>query len=244
MKLPKYLNIKNYLAYCRYLWNRRYKRSYAQTGEDLIIDSALKMSGIVTPSYLDIGTYHPIYSNNTYLFYRRGSRGVCIEPNPEMFRIIKKKRKNDLCLNVGISSTTNDSANYYVMTSKFLNTFNKEGADEAVANDKLKTRQKIEQVIKIPLVTVNSILEKYLPNGVDILSVDAEGYDISILTSLDFNRFHPKVICVETLRYDADGTLQKNSEINEFLTGQGYSLYADTCVNSIFLKSGWERSIR
>ena len=232
----KYLKIRNYINYFKYLQNRRYRRSYAQVGEDLIIDYACKELGIRKPSYLDIGTYDPTYSNNTYFFYLHGGHGVCIEPNPDMFRLIQKKRSKDISLNVGISPVANTSANYYVMTSKFINTFNKEEADIAVSNKDLRTKQKIEKVLKIPLVTVNSVLEEHFPQGVDIISMDSEGYDLEILQSLDFNKYHPKIICVETLRYDADGKLQKMTDINEYLIAQEYSLYADTRVNSIFIK--------
>ncbi|MDP2655098.1 MAG: FkbM family methyltransferase [bacterium] len=234
--LTKYFRIQNYINYFKYLQNRRYRRSYAQVGEDLIIDYACKELDIRTPTYLDIGTYDPTYSNNTYFFYLNGGHGVCIEPNPDMFRLIQKKRSKDISLNVGISPVANSSANYYMMTSKFINTFIKEEADIAVSNKDLRTKQKIEKVLKIPLVTVNSVLEKYLPQGVDILSMDSEGYDLEILQSLNFNKYHPKVICVETLRYDVNGKLQKMTEISEYLERQGYFFYADTRVNSIFIR--------
>ncbi|MFA6519714.1 MAG: FkbM family methyltransferase [Candidatus Paceibacterota bacterium] len=236
MHIEKYLKIQNYIDYFKYLQNRRYRRSYAQVGEDLIIDYACKELGIGKPSYLDIGAYDPTYSNNTYFFYLAGGHGVCIEPNPDMFRLIQKKRSKDIGLNVGISPVANTSADYYVMTSPFLNTFSKEEADETVANKELKTKQKIEKVLHIPLVTINSIMETYFPHGVDILSVDTESYDLDILRSLDFKRFRPKIICVETLRYDANGDLQKSPNINDYLIAQGYSLYADTRVNSIFVE--------
>ncbi|TSC68809.1 MAG: FkbM family methyltransferase [Parcubacteria group bacterium Gr01-1014_56] len=141
-----------------------------------------------------------------------------------------------MSLNVGISPTAHSSADYYVMTSKFLNTFSKEEAEGYVANKELQTKQKIEAVIKIPLLTINSIMEEYFPEGVDILSVDTEGYDLEILKSLDFGKYHPKVICVETLRHDENGNLQKSPEINDHVLSQGYSFYADTRVNSIFVK--------
>ena len=237
LHIVKYLKLKNYINHLKYLQNRRYRRSYAQVGEDLIIDYALKELGIgKMPSYIDIGAYDPTYSNNTFFFYLTGGHGVCIEPNPEMFRLIQKKRPKDVNLNVGISPVANTSADYYVMTSKFLNTFSKEEAEQYVANKEFQTRQKIEVVIKIPLVTINSIMEEYFPEGVDILSIDTEGYDLEILKSLNFAKYQPKIICVETLRHDAEGNLKKSPEINGFLIGQRYSFYADTRVNSIFVR--------
>ncbi|TSC68808.1 MAG: hypothetical protein G01um101456_482 [Parcubacteria group bacterium Gr01-1014_56] len=38
----KYFEVKNYINYLKYLRDKRFRRSYAQVGEDLIIDYALK----------------------------------------------------------------------------------------------------------------------------------------------------------------------------------------------------------
>jgi hypothetical protein len=40
--------------------------------------------------YLDIGTNHRVVSNNTFLFYRTGSSGVCVEPNPAFANLIRR----------------------------------------------------------------------------------------------------------------------------------------------------------
>lgn len=236
MDFRKFLKVENYINKAKSLWNGPSRRSYAQVGEDLIIDYACKELGIRTPSYLDIGAFDPIQANNTYFFYQAGEHGVCVEPNPDKFRRIKRKRRRDIVLNVGVAPIANANASYYLMTSPFLNTFSKEEADEAVANKELRTKQKIEKVLHIPLVTINSILETHFPRGVDILSIDTEGYDLGILRSLDYKKFHPRIICVETLRYDVNGGLQKSPDINTYLLTQGYSFYADTRVNSIFVK--------
>ena len=233
MELRKYLNVKNYIAHAKYVFSKQPKTSYAQNGEDIIINSALtEYLGVSKPSYLDIGTYLPVYSNNTYLFYKKGGKGVCVEPDPQNFKKIKNKRRRDVCLNVGIGPENAGSVDYYVMSSKYLNTFKKEDADWHVARGK----QKIEQVQKVPLVSINSILEEHFPKGVDILSIDTEGYDLEILNSLDFIKYSPKLLCVETLRYDASGHQQKVTEIGELLKQKGYELFADTHVNSIFIK--------
>src|SRR4051794_18414209 len=55
--------------------------SFAQQGEDLVVDSLFGALKVAKPTYLDIGAYEPIRSNNTYLFYRQGGRGVLVEPN-------------------------------------------------------------------------------------------------------------------------------------------------------------------
>jgi FkbM family methyltransferase len=213
-----------------------YRKSYAQAGEDILMAEALKSLKINKPSYIDIGTNTPISKNNTYLFYSNGSRGVCIEPDPELFKQIKSARKRDTVLNVGIGPSENSTADYYVLSSKMLSTFSKDEAEKIIREQKYG-RQKIEKVIKIPLVPINSIMVTHFPSGLDILSIDTEGYDFDIIKSLDLNRYRPKIICAETLRYNAEGKLEKEAEIIDYLKEKAYFLYADTYINSIFVDS-------
>ena len=40
-----------------------YKKSYSQSGEDLVINFIFNAIGITHPSYLDIGAYDPYYKS-------------------------------------------------------------------------------------------------------------------------------------------------------------------------------------
>ena len=82
--------------------HQSYPISYAQAGEDLIVSYLLKGLGILKPVYLDIGANDPINGSNTYLFYKNGENGVCIEPDPNLFEHLKNTRKKDACLNIAI----------------------------------------------------------------------------------------------------------------------------------------------
>ena len=95
---------------------KSYKRiSYSQGGEDIIVSDILKSLKIGKPYYLDIGTYHPSILNNTYLLYLQGGRGVCVEPDPECFSRIAKRRNRDICLNVGIGTDRKQAKKFFVL---------------------------------------------------------------------------------------------------------------------------------
>src|SRR5688572_17355247 len=81
------------------------KISYSQSGEDLIIKYIFDNLGISQPSYFDIGAHHPFFLSNTALFYSLGCRGINVEPDPSLFTPFKDKRKEDINLNIGISSS-------------------------------------------------------------------------------------------------------------------------------------------
>ena len=45
------------------------KKTYSLLGEDTIINNFFKKNNGI---YVDIGCYHPLQGNNTYLLYKRG----------------------------------------------------------------------------------------------------------------------------------------------------------------------------
>jgi FkbM family methyltransferase len=210
-----------------------YKISFSQCGEDLIVDfiltSCLRVPEV---SYLDLGAYHPTEMSNTYLFYRRGSRGVCVEPDPAHSDAIRRGRPRDSCLNAGIGVAQAAEAEFYRMTSPTLNTFSKEDA----ARYESYGNQKIEEIVKIPLVTINAIMEEHFTTCPNFVSLDVEGLDFEILRSLDFSRFRPQVFCIETLTYTEDKSEKKIPEITELMRSRGYFAYADTYINTIYVE--------
>lgn len=181
--------------------------------------------------YLDIGAHHPFHLSNTALFYEKGFNGVCIEPDPILFKKIQKYRKRDICLNIGVGLEEREiEADFFIMSSRTLNTFSREQAIEYEAYG----NQKIEEVRKISLQHINCILKQFSrkPNFV---SLDVEGMDYKILKTFDFKRYRPEVFCLETLTYTEDQTERKITEIIDLMDYNGYMVYADTYINTIFV---------
>jgi FkbM family methyltransferase len=203
--------------------------SFAQQGEDLVMKSMLDMAGLPKPTYIDIGAHHPIRDNNTFLFYTQGARGVLVEPNPKYAALLREKRPGDTVLEVGIGIAGHAEADYYLIDGDGqLNTFSKEQADKLV-----KLGRKVEKVIKRELVELNKILEVHFKQAApDVLSIDVEGLDLAILKTLDFARFRPRIICVETAELGA-GTIER--EIHRLLEKNGYTARGGSFPNTIFL---------
>ena len=217
--------------------NSHGKISYSQSGEDLVADFILTNLRINNPNYLDIGAHHPTYLSNTYLFYKKGSVGVCIEPDPELYAKIKKKRKNDLCINAGVGINLASEADFYIMSTRTLNTFSKTEAERCQSYG----RQTIEKVVKIPLITISSILDNFTDKRLNFVSLDVEGLDYDIIKAFDFDKQRPEVICIETITYTEDNSEEKEYQIIEYMLEQNYMVYADTYINTIFVdKQKWK----
>jgi FkbM family methyltransferase len=205
--------------------------SFAQCGEDLVVASLFDVLGIEAPTYLDIGAYEPILGSNTYLFYRRGGRGVLVEPNMDLIGRLEAARPRDTVLNVGVGITDEPSADYYRLNAPQLNTFDKGEAERVVRDAGGKLR--IAEVVKMPLVPVNRVIADHFGGAApDLLSVDVEGLDLAILKTLDFGTYRPKVICAET---PAAGGPVTSAETVRFLEGKGYALRGMTFPNTVFV---------
>lgn len=208
------------------------KASYSQCGEDLIVKFIFDNLNIKNPSYIDIGAHHPFYISNTALFYQNGSVGINIEPDPILFEAFVKDRKKDKNLNIGISDNEG-ILDFYVISSPTLNTFSKEEA----YNYEKEGDYKVKSIEKIKVNTLSNVLNEY-SNGVfpQFLSIDAEGIDEIIIKAIDFEKNFPIVICIETISFSTSGNGVKNIELIKFIEDQGYIYYADTYINSIFVK--------
>ncbi len=205
------------------------KFSFAQFGEDLVASGLLSAIGVDKPTYLDVGAYEPIRSNNTYLFHRRGARGVLVEPNVALTDKLKRKRPGDTVLVAGIGIDDSPAADYYVLSDDELNTFDKEQAERLTR----ETTTKLVKVVKMPLLSINRVIAEHFGGGApDFLSIDIEGLDFAVLKTLDFARFRPKVLCVETI---ITATFKHNAETLALLAEKGYELRGMTHANTLFV---------
>jgi FkbM family methyltransferase len=231
--------------------------TFSQCGEDRILAFLFWQLAIPTPRYLDVGTWHPCTGNNTYLFYRAGARGVCVEPNPDLAPLIREKRPKDEVLNVGVSAEESGPCHYYLFEDCQFNTFD---AEEAAARAR-SCRQPIVKEMPVPVVTLESIITNYFPDGLELLSLDTEGLDLALLKSLNYKKHRPLAICVETVgfsealakptskvitsilaphenetvRFSDALAKPKSKAITSILAPHGYAPYADTFVNTIYV---------
>lgn len=205
--------------------------SFSQTGEDLILDSLFRWLSVPSPRYLDIGAYHPTRLSNTYLFYRRGSRGVCVDPNPVACDQIRRSRVRDVCLNVGVSGTRSGTLDFFLLDPPYLSTFSKEEVERIRGEGKCKIRD----VLPIKVLSINELLETHFRDCLQLVSLDVEGLDYEIVSAWDFSRYRPHALCIETVTYSSQGKGRKLNELIDLMNARDYVVYAETFINTIFL---------
>lgn len=206
------------------------KLSYSQCGEDIIVDFLRQQIGLTSFFYLDIGANDASHLNNTFYFYVNKNSGVCVEPDPVLFRDLQKRRRRDLCLNVGIGTNENTVSDFYVMSERTLNTFSKDTAHRIADEGFIR----IEDVVQIPLITFDQLVSD-LDQTPNFVSLDVEGLEFEILNSINFQKYRPEIFCIETLTFSQKEKGRKIDEVITYMKDNGYLLYADTYINSIFV---------
>jgi FkbM family methyltransferase len=209
--------------------------SYSQAGEDAVLSNLFKDYRKPRITYLDLGTNHPSSGNNTYKFYLRGLTGVCVEADAMLIDQIKKVRPNDNVIHAGVSIGGALMADFYIFDKPAYNTFDKVEADTRVAKGVLK----LIRVDKVPLITINELIQKNFDSYPDLISIDIEGLDLDVLKTLDFEKYPVPVICVETCTYSTNHIRPKDKSILEFMGTKNYEVYADTYINTIFVNRIW-----
>lgn len=171
--------------------------SYSQQGEDLILRSMLKQklrSG-VPGVYVDLGSHDCRYGSNTYLFYRYGWRGICVEVNPLFVSQYRELRPRDIFVNAAVG----EAGTGYWAEHKVSAASNRVGTSrDAFGPD-------FNEPVTLAFLPLTEIFDRHLAPGVkiDFMSIDVEGNELSTLRSNDWTRHRPGIIVIEDNGMDA-----------------------------------------
>ena len=226
--------MKNIFKYLYYLYYRPKiffpKKTYSTFGEDLIIEKFFKEKK--KGFYIDIGCYHPLEGNNTYLLFKKGWNGINVDVNSLSIDLFKKARKRDYNINVAVSNQKRKLKIYFRKKINMLNTSSKKLAQIHFRNG-FKSKF-------INSNSLNSIIKdsKFKKKKIDFLNVDVEGSELNVLKSLNFSKYKPRLICIEIHNheemYNENLDYLKRNKVYKFLTNKGYKIYWNNGFSFIF----------
>jgi FkbM family methyltransferase len=203
-----------------FIYNR-YNISFSKSGDDIQLMKLINNK--VPGTYVDIGCWHPVRASNSYYFYVRGWKGICIDPNPELKVLYDKFRSKDNFINAGIGKSET-VLEYFMLQESSMNTFSKDFLE------KHQLESKVIKKINIPLYSLKEVLDINLDktDRLDFFDIDVEGFDLEVLKTNDWDVYRPKVIVIES-----DMSLQNDicSEIVKYLEFQNYRLIGKSIIN-------------
>lgn len=165
--------------------------SYAQNYEDVILYRALK--DIPHGFYIDVGANDPTENSVTKAFYKRGWRGINIEPIPECIQKFYDERLRDINLPVAVGNYSGESVIHHVVGASGLSTH-----DFSIAKEFTKQFNCDLKKITVPIRTLDSICEEHKINQIHFLKIDVEGAEKSVLEGFSLTHLRPWIIVIES----------------------------------------------
>lgn len=170
--------------------------------------------------FIDVGANDGLQLSNTLFFEQfLGWTGICIEPLPETFLKLQQNRPNCINLNVAIDETeqTMDflaNTGYNEMLSGLYKHYYEQHKQRiSKENNEFHSSSKM---IKVDTLRLESILDAIEINHVDLLKIDVEGAEMSVLKSINFDKVTIDVILVECNYH------QQYIDISKFLIPKGF----------------------
>ena len=162
-------------------------------------------------TYIDIGSGRPISGSNTFYFYRKGWKGILIDPlttNRILSQFLRPRDKF-------IQGVISENPDFEIPFWEFYPYGNSTTVQELAEKQEKKLGFYLVRKVNIKNIPIKSLAPLMMEN-LTLLSIDTEGRDFEILQGLDFSIIKPKVICVEAW------TKNEENEIAGLLFRNGY----------------------
>jgi FkbM family methyltransferase len=149
--------------------------------------------------FIELGANNGLLQSNTaFLEKNRNWTGILIEPNIKNYEFCKLNRPNSICYN------------YACVSDDFIDDFI-DGDFNLLPNDQMSLMSSVNgkrlnilknKVIKVPVSTLTNILDMQVIPKIDLLSLDVEGYEYSVLQGLNLNKYTPTYLLIEIYNVD------------------------------------------
>ena len=149
--------------------------------------------------FVELGANNGILQSNTaFLEKNRNWSGVLIEPNIKNYEFCKLNRPNSICYNYACVS--DDFTDEFVYGDFNLDPNDQTSLMSSVNGTRLNLFKK--NLTKVPASTLTNILDRQLIPKIDLLSLDVEGYEYSVLKGLNLNKYTPTYLLIEIYNFD------------------------------------------
>jgi len=209
------------------------KKFYSQHGQDKFVYKRFFKDKKTPGVFLEIGADDGIRFSNCKFFEETLKwTGLAIEARPSAFEKLKANR-SCICENVVLSNVEEetqfmDISGYGLGLSGLVNKYDSKH-QKRISKDIKNKENKGFKIVDVQTVTLNNILDKHNIRNVDFLSIDTEGSELDILSTLDFSKYNIDVITIEDNYND--------SELINFFEQRDYSLVEKIECDKIFQKN-------
>lgn len=223
---------KLYFFYNIYIRNFKFFFNSSQFGEEKKISKLFDKN--FKGTYVDLGCFHPVRSNNTLQFYKKGWKGLNIDLNQLTIDLFNFARPADTNICAAISNKKVKKKLYFLGDLDSKNTLDLNHKNWLGKHFNINKKDFKIKIVKTK--TLNEILNKNKLYNIDFLNIDIEGHEFEVLKSVNFKKFNIKVICVELINFNKFSRNKKNQLVS-LLKKNKYKFVDKSEINYIFKKA-------
>jgi FkbM family methyltransferase len=177
--------------------------------------------------FVDVGSMDGVMYSNTYSFEQAGWSGICVEAHPFYYDLTVKNRPKSTNVHAAVAECNKEEVEFYACEIGALSTLNPNMSPYFKKNYSCFTGH---TTIKVPQLSLNTILKNNNFVNFDFLSIDVEGEELNVLKGLDLTTYSPRIILSEAITKDREDALK--THLNKF----GYT-YARNLWNNLFFSN-------
>lgn len=183
---------------------------YSQFGEDKYLNEECNLPK--TGIFVDVGA-GGIENSNSYFFEQKGWTVLCIEPDKRHEDLDKRKLVDN--------SVVGDQ------DGKVDFVFHRFPQLSGLYHGKV-------EATNLPMYKLDTILEKYKIDKIDILSIDVEGHELKVLDGFNIDKYKPSYMIIEhTNQFKGNGENDVCSKLKCF----GYQVIYRTQSNLVMKRN-------
>lgn len=210
---------------------------YSQVGQDKYVNEQFfknKKNGV----FVDIGSYDGVTGSNSLFFEKELEwTGLCVEPMPESYEKLKKERRCS-CIQGAVALTRKKSEflqipDYADQLSGLIDNYHPTHLQKIRHCEKLYGNP--AKIIEVECYPFNELMDKFGITHIDFLSVDTEGNEYEILSSIDWEKYSIDVITVENNYNDP--------RFQSFLESKGFELATHIWPDAIYVNKAFKATL-
>jgi FkbM family methyltransferase len=199
--------------------------------------------------FIEIGANDGKTGSFTYNLASLGWSGINFEPVPHLYELCNnnhKNHKNVINMQIAIGAENGEAE---IIDANTLSSMDTDTISLYKNIDQFKSSYiNNNNIYKVQVRTLDSILEEYKINSIDLIVLDVEGFEENVLKGYSIENNNASIIIIEIADQHPDfinnkKVMEKFKRLREYFTNNNYSLLVNDIVDNVYIQNDIYRSI-